>query len=56
MTAVCACEAPITADLAVHTEQSFGSSADTWLAMQTAYDLAQDRQSACEIRQIEPAT
>ena len=47
LVAVCACEAPITADLAVRFEQAFGSTADTWLRVQNAYDLAQARKTGC---------
>jgi addiction module HigA family antidote len=35
---------PITAEMAVKLEQEIGSTADTWLRMQAAYDLAQVRQ------------
>ena len=52
---VCRCRAPITADLAVRIDMAFGGGADTWLAMQTAYDLAQARKTACEIKRIERA-
>lgn len=52
LAAICACEAPITADLAVRFEQAFGSTADTWLRLQNAYDLAQARQTGCEIKRI----
>ena len=38
---VCQCRVPITADLAVRMDMAFGGGADTWLAMQTAYDLTQ---------------
>lgn len=55
LAAVCACEAPITADLAIRFEQAFGSTADTWLRLQNAYDLAQARKSACDIKRIERA-
>ena len=55
LTEVCACEAPITPDLAIRFEMAFGSIADHWLAMQSAYDLAQARQSACRITRLEPA-
>ena len=53
LAAVCACEPPITADLAVRFEQAFGSTADTWLRLQNAYDLAKARKPACEIKRIE---
>ena len=49
------CRAPITADLAVRIDMAFGDGPDTWLAMQTAYDLAQARKSACKIKRIERA-
>ena len=39
----------ITADLAIRFEQAFESTADTWLRLQTAYDLAQARKPACDI-------
>lgn len=52
---VCHCRAPITADLAVRIDMAFGGGADTWLAMQTAHDLAQARKSACDIKRIERA-
>ena len=53
MVAVCACEAPINADLAIRFEQAFGSTADTWLRLQNAYDLAQVRKTGCGIERIE---
>ncbi len=53
--AVCACEAPITADLAVRFEQAFGSTADTWLRLQNAFDLAQARKEMCDIKRIQRA-
>ena len=31
----------ISADMAIRLEKAIGSTADTWLAMQAAYDLAQ---------------
>lgn len=52
---VCQCRAPITADLAVRIDMAFGGGAHTWLAMQTAYDLAKARKSACNIKRIERA-
>ncbi|MCW5696149.1 MAG: HigA family addiction module antidote protein [Bauldia sp.] len=39
----------VTPDMAIRFEKVFGSSADTWLAMQTAYDLAQAREREAEI-------
>ena len=55
LTAICERRAPITADMAVRFEMAFGSTADTWLGMQNAYDLAQARKTACEIKRIERA-
>ncbi len=53
--AVCRCNAPITADLAVRIDMAFGGGADTWLAMQSAHDLTQARKTACEIKRIRRA-
>ena len=36
-------ESAITPEMAIRLEQGVGSSADTWLRMQLAYDLAQAR-------------
>ena len=55
LAAVCACEAPITADLAIRFEMAFGSTAETWLGLQNAYDLAQARQSSCHVSRIDAA-
>jgi len=55
LAAICACEAPITADLAIRFEQAFGSTADAWLRIQNAFDLSQARKSACDIKRIERA-
>ena len=52
---ICHCRAPITADMAVRIDQAFGGGADTWLAMQSAHDLAQARKTACNIKRIERA-
>ena len=52
---VCRCRAPITADLAVRLDMAFGGGAGSWLAMQTAYDLAQAWKPACEIKRISRA-
>ena len=52
---ICECRAPITADMAVRFEMAFGSTADFWLRLQTAYDLDQARKSACKIKRIERA-
>lgn len=55
LTAICERRAPISADMAIRFEMAFGSTADAWLRMQAAYDLAQARKSACEIKRIERA-
>ena len=39
----------ITPDMAIRFEKVFGSSADDWLRMQLAYDLAQAREREAEI-------
>ena len=52
---MCHCRAPITADLAVRIDMAFGGGADTWLAMQTAHNLAQARKAECDIDRIERA-
>ena len=53
LAAICECHAPITADIAVRLEQAFGSTADHWLRMQAAHDLAQAREMACGIKRIQ---
>ncbi len=40
---VCDESAPITADLAIRLDLAFGGTAETWMALQAAYDLAQAR-------------
>ncbi len=55
LSAVCTYEAPITADLAVRFGQAFDGTADIWLRLKNAYDLAQARKSACDIERIERA-
>ena len=42
--------ASLTADMAIRFEKAFGVSADTLMRMQTAYDLAQVRTHAAEIK------
>ena len=42
-------QAGIFPEMAIRLEKAFGSSADTWLRMQSAYDLAQARQSETDI-------
>ena len=55
LTAICERQAPITADMAIRLEMAFGSTANTWLRLQNTYDLAQARETACEIKRIERA-
>lgn len=40
----------VTPEMAVRLEQGIGSTAETWLRMQLAYDLAQVRQHRVEIK------
>ncbi len=42
-------QAGISPDMAIRLEKAFGSSADVWLRMQAAYDLAQARTHANRI-------
>ena len=44
----------ISADMAIRLEKAIGSTADTWLAMQAAYDLAQAFKRAPEIKRLAP--
>ena len=48
-------ESAITPEMAIRLEQGVGSSADTWLRMQLAYDLAQARRrtEGIKVRKIE---
>jgi antitoxin HigA-1 len=48
--------ANISADMAIRLEKAFGSTADTWLRMQMAYDLAQARSRAktMKVRRYRP--
>ena len=41
--------------MAIRFEMAFGSTADHWLRMQATHDLAQARETACEIKRIERA-
>src|SRR6202012_3257355 len=43
-------KAAISPEMAIRLSKAFGSSAETWLAMQTAYDLAQLRRREGEIK------
>ena len=42
-------KAAISPEMAIRLEKAFGSTADTWLRMQAAYDLAQARQHEGQI-------
>jgi addiction module HigA family antidote len=42
-------KAAISPEMAIRLEKAFGSTADTWLRMQAAYDLAQARKKADNI-------
>ena len=49
---------PVSVDMAIRLSKSFGSSPETWLGMQTAYDLWQAREFAESVeveRFAEPA-
>ena len=43
-------KAAISPEMAIRLEKAFGSTADTWLKMQTAYNLAQARQHEDKIK------
>ena len=43
--AICECRSPVTADMAVRIDLAFGGGAETWLALQTAHDLAKARRN-----------
>jgi addiction module HigA family antidote len=42
-------QAGVSPDMAIRLEKAFGSSADSWLRMQSAYELARARQHQDEI-------
>ena len=46
LTDICQGHAPITAEIAIRLDMAFGGTAETWLALQSAYDLAQARRHA----------
>ncbi len=50
---LCAGRERITADLAIRLEQAFGGTADNWMRVQAAYDLAQTRLMSDHI-QVKP--
>jgi antitoxin HigA-1 len=47
----------VSPEMAVRLEKAFGSTAETWLRMQVAYDLARIRETAdkIDVRRYEPA-
>ena len=51
---ICAGRERVSADTAIRFEQAFGSTADVWLGMQSAYDIAEARRtgSAPQIARI----
>ena len=46
---VVTCRAGISPEMAIRLDKAFGGSAEAWLSLQTAYDLAQARKSAGNI-------
>ena len=54
---ICQGRAPITAEVAIRLDMAFGGTAETWLALQSAYDLAQARRQAngLEVKRVEYA-
>ena len=46
---LCEGRANMTPDMAIRLEQAFGSTADAWMRMQAAYDLAQARRRSAHI-------
>ncbi|MCB1921466.1 MAG: HigA family addiction module antidote protein [Candidatus Competibacteraceae bacterium] len=48
-------KAGISAEMAIRLSQAFGGTAEVWLRMQTAYDLAQVQQKSIHVPRFEPA-
>ena len=48
-------DAGISPEMAIRLEKAFGGTADTWLRMQSAYDLAQARKKDIDVRRFVPA-
>lgn len=44
------CKAGISPEMAIRLEKAFGSTAETWLAVQLAYDVAEAKRRASSIR------
>ena len=57
LTDICHGRAPITAEVAIRLDMAFGGTAETWLALQSAYDLAQARRQAngLDVKRVEYA-
>jgi addiction module HigA family antidote len=45
----------ISAEMAIRLSKAFGGSAEVWLRMQTAYDLAQAKKKKIEVQKFESA-
>jgi antitoxin HigA-1 len=45
----------ISAEMAIRLSKAFGGSAEVWLRMQTAYDLAQAKKKKIDVQKFEPA-
>lgn len=50
------CKAAISPEMAVRLAKAFGSTAETWIRMQAAYDLAQVRASEIDVRRYRKAS
>ena len=46
------CKAGVSPEMAIRLEKAFGSTADTWLRMQAAYDLARARKHEAGIKVV----
>jgi addiction module HigA family antidote len=44
----------VTAEMAVRLEKAIGSTADTWLKLQMAYDLAEVRKRPIDVKRLAP--
>ncbi|WP_316199119.1 HigA family addiction module antitoxin [Bradyrhizobium sp. SZCCHNS2002] len=45
----------VSAEMAVRLEKAIGSTADAWLKMQVAYDLAEARKRPIDVKRLAPA-
>ncbi len=48
-------KAAVSAEMAIRLEKAFGSTADTWLRMQIAYDLAQESRDRIKVTRYHAA-